>query len=94
MQAVDAVATWTDTDGALFLVNRHETDTIAISCEVPEGLTLTEAVALHHSDPLWQASPEDDTTVAPRALDTAALTGTTLTLDLPPTSWAMVRLAR
>ena len=67
---------------------------MTVSCEVPAGTSLAEAVVLHHSDPLWQASPEDDTTVAPRALDSAVIDGVTLTLDLPPTSWAMVRLAR
>ena len=94
VQAVDAVATWGESEGALFLVNRHETDAVTVSCEVPAGTSLAEAVVLHHDDPLWQASPEDDTTVAPRALDSAVIDGVTLTLDLPPTSWAMVRLAR
>ena len=93
VQAVDAVATWSDTEGALFLVNRHETDAVTISCDVPAGTSLAEAVVLHHSDPLWQASPEDDTTVAPRPLESAVLEGTTLTVDLPATSWAMLRLA-
>ncbi|HSO70354.1 MAG TPA: alpha-N-arabinofuranosidase [Arachnia sp.] len=93
VQAVDAVATWGEHEGALFLVNRHETETVRLVCEVPAGVSLTDAVVFNHADPLWQASPDDDTTVAPRHLDNAILEGTELTLELPPTSWAMVLLA-
>ncbi len=94
VQALDAVATWSEEAGALFLVNRHETEAVATTCEVPAGLTLTEAVVLQHDDPYWQASPEDDTTVAPRPLEGVTLDGAELSLELPPMSWTMVRLAR
>ena len=94
VQAIDAVATWEDDEGTVFLVNRHETDTITVSIEVPAGCRLGEALTLHHDDPRWQASVEDDTTVAPRPNDSATLDGQTLTIDLPPISWSMTRLAR
>ena len=92
--AVDAVATWDNSDGALFLVNRSETDTIEVAAEVPGGTSLVEALTLNHDDPRWQASVDDDTTVAPRANESAELGDGTLTISLPPISWTMVRLAR
>ena len=94
VQAVDAVATWDEAEGAIFLVNRHETDTVSVTIEVPAGCRLTEAVTLNHDDPRWQAGPDDDTTVAPRPNTSAALDGQTLTLELPAISWSMVRLSR
>ena len=92
--AIDAVATWDESDGALFLVNRSETETIEVAAEVPAGSSLVEAVTLHHDDPRWQASVDDDTTVAPRPNESATLSDGALTITLPPISWTMVRLAR
>lgn len=92
--AVDAVATWDNADGALFLVNRSETETIEVAAEVPGGTSLVEALTLNHDDPRWQASVDDDTTVAPRANESAELGDGALTISLPPISWTMVRLAR
>ncbi|MFT3889415.1 MAG: alpha-N-arabinofuranosidase [Arachnia sp.] len=94
VQAVDAVATWADDEGTVFLVNRHENETVQVEIDVPAGCRLVEAVTLTSDDPRWQASAEDDTTVAPRANDTAVLDGTRLTADLPAISWTMLRLAR
>ena len=92
--AVDAVATWDEAAGAVFLVNRSETEAIEVAAEVPAGSTLVEAVTLNHVDPRWQAGVDDDTTVAPRANESARLTDGTLSISLPPISWTMVRLAR
>lgn len=94
VQAVDAVATWDTDEGAVFLVNRHESATVALDIEVPDGFRLVEAVTLHHDDPRWQAGASDDTTVAPRPNTSASLEATALSADLPPISWTMIRLAR
>ncbi|MBB1484423.1 alpha-N-arabinofuranosidase [Tessaracoccus sp. MC1865] len=91
--AVDAVATWDESAGALFLVNRSECETIEVGVDVPAGVSLTEAVTLHHTDPRWQAGVDDDTTVAPRPNESATLTDGSLEISLPPISWTMVRFA-
>ncbi|MCG6567142.1 alpha-N-arabinofuranosidase [Tessaracoccus sp. ZS01] len=91
--AVDAVATWDESAGALFLVNRSESETIEVVVDVPAGVSLTEAVTLHHTDPRWQAGVDDDTTVAPRPNESATLTDGSLEISLPPISWTMVRFA-
>lgn len=94
VQAIDAVATWDDSVGAVFLVNRDAEATHSVAIEIPEGASLVEAVTYHHDDVRWQASVEDDTTVLPRPNRTAALDGAALSLDLPAVSWTMLRLAR
>ena len=94
VQAVDAVATWDGDAAAAFLVNRHETDTIKVTVEVPEGLSLQEALSYHNDDVDWQASATDDSSVLPEPNDTASLNGNTLEIELPPISWTMVRLSR
>ncbi|MBB1509287.1 alpha-N-arabinofuranosidase [Tessaracoccus sp. MC1756] len=91
--AVDAVATWDESAGALFLVNRSESETIEVVVDTPAGVSLTEAVTLHHTDPRWQAGVDDDTTVAPRPNESATLTDGSLEISLPPISWTMVRFA-
>ncbi|WP_199711233.1 alpha-L-arabinofuranosidase C-terminal domain-containing protein [Tessaracoccus antarcticus] len=93
VQAVDAVATWDTTEGALFLVNRHESDAIALEIGLPGGCRITDAVTLNHDDPQWKAGPEDDTTGAPQPNTTATLSGPTLTVELPPISWTMIKLS-
>ncbi|MCC2592437.1 alpha-N-arabinofuranosidase [Tessaracoccus sp. OS52] len=94
VQAVDAVATWSDDECVLFLVNRDETAAVPVACEVPAGLRLVEAVTFTSDDPRWHASADDDTSVLPEANDSVALDGTALKLELPAISWTMVRLAR
>ncbi|MBK7820912.1 MAG: alpha-N-arabinofuranosidase [Tessaracoccus sp.] len=94
VQAVDAVATWDSDEGAIFMVNRHEREAVAMEIAVPPGHRLVEAITLAHDDPRWQASPTDDTTVAPRSNDTAVLHTTGVAVTLPPVSWTMLRLAR
>ena len=94
VQAIDAVATWSDEEATVFLVNRHEHEGITVSLDLPECEALIEAVTLHSEDPHWKASAEDDTSVLPQANDTVALERTTLTVELPAVSWTMLRLKR
>ncbi|TRY19707.1 alpha-L-arabinofuranosidase [Tessaracoccus rhinocerotis] len=94
VQAVDAVATWSDDECVVFLVNRDESASVTAACEVPAGLRVVEALTYANADPRWHASADDDTTVLPTANDSVRLVGTDLELELPPISWTMARLAR
>lgn len=91
VRAVDAVATLDEGVGALFVVNRHEHDSIPVEVDLPAGARLVEALTLHHDDPRYQASADDDSSVVPRENPTAAMTGSTLTIELPAVSWSIVR---
>nr|NLD39835.1 alpha-N-arabinofuranosidase [Actinomycetales bacterium] len=90
--ALDAVATWSADSASLFVVNRHTTGGITASIEVPGGCLLGDAVTLSHHDPNWKASTTEDSRSVVRANESAHLTGTTLTIELPPVSWTMVVL--
>ncbi|HHW82806.1 MAG TPA: alpha-N-arabinofuranosidase [Actinomycetales bacterium] len=94
VQAVDAVATWSDDAASLFVVNRHVAQSISASVEVPAGWSLEEAVTLHHEDHNWKASAHEDSSSAVWVNESTRLDGTNLTVDLPPVSWTMVRLTR
>ncbi|MFV0429488.1 MAG: alpha-N-arabinofuranosidase [Arachnia sp.] len=90
--AIDAVATWDDDRGSVFMVNRHESDSITVNLRVPQQATATQALTYHHEDPRWQASAADDTTVTPRINQTLMTSGDTITIELPPISWSVVTL--
>ncbi len=94
VQAVTAAATWAEAEGTLFLVNRSASEAITVTCALPEGCTLTEALTMHSDDYNWQASADDSTSVLPEPNDTASLSDGTLSVELPAISWTMVRLAR
>ena len=94
---VDAVATRDDATGgsAVFLVNRSTTDAIEITVDV-SGLGATsidETHTLSDDDVYAKNTLADRERVAPRANDSAALDGGTLTITLPPVSWTAVALA-
>ena len=92
VQAVDAVATWSDDEGALFLVNRHETESMTVKVSMPAGSELVEAVTMHNEDSSWKASAADDESVLPEPNETAKLDDDVLIIELPAISWTMVRL--
>ncbi len=92
VQAIDAVATWDGNEGAIFLVNRHESEATTLTIEVPAGAGLVEALTLHHDDPYWQAQVDSQNDVIPRPNQTAAVEDGRLTVEVPPISWTMVRL--
>ena len=95
---VDAVATYEEETGetVVFAVNRSQTDTVPLAIDLrAHGLTLIEATSYAHDDPRWQASVEDDSTVLPRVNASAALGADgSVTMDLPPVSWNVIRLGR
>lgn len=93
VQAVDAVATWSDEEGSVFLVNRHQDESVTARLTLPEGCSLAEALTMHSDDHSWKASAADDKKVLPEANETAALDSNELTVELPPVSWTMIRLS-
>ena len=94
---VDAVATHDPQTGAaaLFAVNRSTTQEARLEVDLRSipGLHLTSASTLSNPDHTWQATADDDSSVAPRANTTATVQGGRLSLTLPPVSWNGVRLS-
>ncbi|MFC7405195.1 alpha-N-arabinofuranosidase [Georgenia alba] len=95
--AVDLVATREPETGeaALFVVNRSTTEPVGLEVDVRSlgSARLVEALTLSNLDHTWQASADDATSVLPRPNGTAALADGGLSVELPPVSWTVVRLA-
>jgi len=97
---VDAVATRDPETGAvaLFAVNRSLTETVTLTVDVRTlttaggALEVVESTTLSNPDHTWSATADDDTSVLPRLNDTAKVVDGTLTVEVPPVSWTMVRL--
>ena len=92
--AIDAVATWADDAATVFVVNRSATVDIPVTLDLPAGCEVVEAVTLHHDDPYWKASVDDDSSVGPKPNETVTVDGARVSLELPAISWTMVRLSR
>jgi len=92
----DAVATRDEASGdiALFVVNRAiDTPTeVSVDLAACGALSVTEACVLTHADYRWVATLADSTSAGPHPLATR-LDEATCTFQLPPVSWAMVRLS-
>src|SRR5690554_207044 len=93
---VDVAATHDASEGAtaVFLVNRSLDEPIEVAIELPEGLAgaAVEAVTLHAADPSATNTLEHPERVAPAINSTAHLSGSTLTITLPPVSWSAISL--
>ena len=93
---VDAVATWDAGTGALtvFVVNRAQDEATRI--DVPVGAfgtpELVEALTLANDDHHWRASAEDSSSVVPTVNGTARIEAGTVSVELPPVSWTVLRL--
>ena len=92
VQAVTAVATWDAAEGAIFLVNRSVSESVTVTCAVPAGSALVDAVTMHADDHGWQATADDSTSVLPVANESAAVVDGCLSIVLPPVSWTMARV--
>jgi alpha-N-arabinofuranosidase len=93
----DAVATWdAETQAvAIFAVNRSLTETVEISVDVRalSGISrVVEATTLSNPDHTWSATADDATSVVPQANATATLVDGTVTIQVPPVSWNVLRL--
>jgi alpha-N-arabinofuranosidase len=53
---------------------------------------LLSAVTLHHDDHTWQATADDDTSVAPQPNATARIEGDQIVVNLPAISWSHIAL--
>ena len=53
-----------------------------------------EALVLHEDDPYAVNTAEEPDRVLPRPLEEVHLEGRSLTAELPPISWAIIRLRR
>ncbi|MDR1768464.1 MAG: alpha-N-arabinofuranosidase [Propionibacteriaceae bacterium] len=92
---VDAVATHDPQTGqlAVFMVNRSVDQSVEVAIELSGARAAgpADGVVLSNPDHTWQATADDDSSVAPRRLDVRA-DGDSLACRLPAVSWAMVRL--
>ena len=95
---IDAVATYDEASGetVIFAINRSTTASIPLEVDLrAHGLTIIEATSYSHSDPYWEASADDATTVLPVANPSATVTSEGgVSADMPPVSWNMLRLGR
>ncbi|QEE60701.1 alpha-N-arabinofuranosidase [Salinibacterium sp. dk2585] len=93
---VDSVAT-VDDDGAasVFLVNRSTSEPATITIDVRDlGVNrVTEAQVLHDDDVYAKNTLAQQDRVGLRALEEVFLDGDTLTVTLPPVSWAAIGVA-
>jgi alpha-N-arabinofuranosidase len=94
---VDSVATFDPESGsgAVFLVNRSQTDALTVSVDVGElgGVRIDEALTLADDDVYAKNTLENQTRVGLQQNATAALEDGTITVTLPPVSWTAVAFA-
>jgi len=94
---VDGVATY-DPDSrevAVFLVNRSQDAPTRVELQLTAELRsarVIEAVQYSSADPHWTATAEDADRVLPQPFRPEAA-GASLSAELPPVSWAMIRLS-
>jgi len=100
VSVIDAVATFDSESGdvTIFVVNRNVTDAMPLEVDLngftQQGhLKVVEALTMSNSNPYLKASFEDDHSMAPQPNCTAAIADNHLTVELPPVSWSMIRLA-
>ena len=67
-------------------------DGVTVTCAVPAGSALVDAVTMHADDHGWQATADDSTSVLPVANESAAVVDGCLSIVLPPVSWTMARV--
>jgi alpha-N-arabinofuranosidase len=99
VNTLDAVATHDPDNGdlAVFVVNRHQTDTAAVDVDLrrfPPGLEIVEAWTLSDEDLTAVNTQQSPTRVTPRPTASIELSETSLSLQLPPVSWTVVALSR
>lgn len=97
----DAVATRDETTGEvnIFVVNRDQGETHELRVDLraltsfgEQPLALGHAVTLSNVDHTWQATADDDFSVAPQLNTSARIDDNILILDLPAISWSHIAL--
>ncbi|WP_073266194.1 alpha-N-arabinofuranosidase [Cryptosporangium aurantiacum] len=81
---------------SLFAVNRSQTTPLALDVDLRAwpGYRVTSHVALADDDPDAVNTEAEPDRVVPRPLEPPAVDGGRVTVELPPLSWNLVRLAR
>ncbi|MBK5248152.1 MAG: alpha-N-arabinofuranosidase [Actinomycetales bacterium] len=96
VNALDAVATRDAEAGevAIFAVNRSVSEPLTLTVDIRSlgDLRLLGAQTLSNPDHTWAATADDDTSVLPRDNSSAAVSGGTVTVELPAVSWSVIRL--
>jgi alpha-N-arabinofuranosidase len=95
VKLVDAAVTTDDEGASVFLVNRSlsESTTVTIDLGALGDVSIVEAVAIFDDDIHARNTLDDQDRVGLRELDGATIVDGTLTVELPPVSWAALRLA-
>jgi alpha-N-arabinofuranosidase len=95
VKLVDAAVTTDDGGTSVFLVNRSTSSptTVTIDLSAFGDVSVVEAVGVWDDDIHARNTVDDQNRVALRDLDGATLVDGTLTVELPPVSWAALRLA-
>ena len=85
----------TGAGASLFLLNRDIAQSMQVSVELRGfgALSLAGAQTLHDQDLKAVNTAAEPGRISPRALDGVSIEGARVTLDLPPASWSLVRLA-
>ncbi|WP_043628906.1 hypothetical protein [Nonomuraea candida] len=95
---LDAVATHHPATGEVVLLatNRSVTESVVLDVGLRgfPSLRVVEALTLADPDHTWAASAGDDTSVVPRANDSAKVTGDRARAELPPVAWRSSGWAR
>lgn len=96
VSALDSVATYDADEGrlAVFVVNRHPNDPVAVSADLRGfgEVSLSEATLLADDDLFAVNTMDDPGRVVPREHTSASVEGTTLRATLPAASWSMFLL--
>ena len=96
VSALDSVATYDAQTGrlAVFVVNRHPSETVELATDLRAfgAATLAEATVLAGDDVLVTNSMAEPERVTPQAHTSARVDGTTLRAELPAASWSMFLL--
>jgi alpha-N-arabinofuranosidase len=97
VDTVDASATWDQATGAVavFLVNRHPTQSVQVTVDVRGfgGLQVSECLRLDDADPRRTNTSAEPHAVQPRPVTGIHVEGGCLELRLTPASWTAVALA-
>ncbi|MGI8880281.1 MAG: alpha-N-arabinofuranosidase [Jatrophihabitans sp.] len=92
--AVDAVVTHDDGAITVLAVNRSQDGVVALDVDLSAwtGIRILEASMIHEDDPDLTNNAGHQDRVTPRELPGVTVTDGRLHADLPPVSWAMIRL--
>jgi alpha-N-arabinofuranosidase len=95
VKLVDAAVTTDDGGASVFLVNRSTTSSSTVTIDLGGlgDVSIEEAVAIFDDDIHARNTLDDQDRVGLRELDGATIVDGTLTVELPPVSWAALRLA-